>query len=165
MFLCLVFCFFFSVCGIFSVTWPVVVECDSTFLVLTWVWLCCLVTLKSLVQTLVWFNLVRAPPHPSLPHSPGYPSTQIPRSAFRGARLCVSARVTKTFRECFQPTQRSLRRRPPSPVGPQQYVKNVLLLWHTSEHSQPPHRGVSQWWWWYNTLTGDKCICHTYEAD
>lgn len=86
---------------IFSVTWLLAVECDylSGFLVLTWVWPCCLVTPQSLVQTLVRFNLVRVSP----PSSPPPPLSLDSNSTLglQGARLCVTALVTKTFRECF----------------------------------------------------------------
>lgn len=56
----------------------------SAFVVLTWVWSCCLVTPHLLVQTLAWFNLVRRSPLP-----PFYPLTQIPRSA-SGELVCAS---------------------------------------------------------------------------
>lgn len=112
----------------------------SAFVVLTWVWSCCLVTPHLLVQTLAWFNLVRrSPPTPLL--SLDSNSTL----SLWGTRLCVTALVTKTFREKFQSTQHS-RRRHPRAVSPQQYVKNVLLLWRMSELSWPPHWSMSQWW-------------------
>lgn len=56
----------------------------SAFVVLTWVWPCCLVTPHLLLQTLAWFNLVRRSPLP-----PFYPLTQIPRSA-SGELVCAS---------------------------------------------------------------------------
>lgn len=70
----------------------------SGFLVLTWVWLCCL------VQTLARFNLVRAsPPSPPLP-PPSLDSNST--LGLRGARVCVTALVTKAFGDWFQSTQR-----------------------------------------------------------
>ena len=75
------------------------------------------------LQTLAWFNLVRASTPPPLPAS-------VPRLKFHArppGSCCVRHRlITKTFRECFQSTQRS--RRPSSLVSPQRYVKSVLLL-------------------------------------
>lgn len=77
------------------------------------------------LQTLAWFNLVRASTLPSPPLlllSLDSNSTL----GLQGAAVCVTGLITKTFRECFQSTQRS--RRPSSLVSPQRYVKSVLLF-------------------------------------
>lgn len=120
----------------------------SAFVVLTWVWPCCLVTPHLLVQTLAWFNLVRRSLLP-----PFYPLTQIPRSA-SGELVCASQLWSQRPLERSS-SQHSSRRRHPRAVSPQQYVKNVLLLWRMSELSQPPHWSVSQWWRYY-TLTQEN---------
>lgn len=109
---------------IFSVTWLLAVECDylSGFLVLTWVWPCCLVTPQSLVQTLVRFNLVRVSPPSSSPPS-------IPRLKFH-ARPPGSSSVRhysghKDLQRMLLVNTVEPR---PSAVSPQQHVKYVLPL-------------------------------------
>lgn len=132
----------------------------SGFLMLTWVWPCCLVTPQSLVQTLALFNLVRVLP-PFLPSIPRLKFHARPPGSWSVRHCCGHKDLQRMLLvNTLEPIPPAL-----SPVSPQQYVKNVLLLWHTSELSQPPRWSISQWWRYYTVAEyQDATVCHSWQG-